>query len=295
MIIYDSIKTYNETFNHPNLHPLLSLLDLSKGNPLKRSKFRLDFYAIIIKDSKCGDLRYGLKHYDYEEGTIVFFGPGQVGGTEPEGEWHQPYGLALVFHPDLIKGTSLAKTIHEYSFFSYDSCEALHVSEKERALIDICFGNIETEVKQNIDKHSKKILVANIELLLKYCSRFYDRQFITRETANHQVIEKFENLLTDYILSENLQNIGLPSVTYFAEELHLSPNYLGDLLKKETGKTTLELIHLKILDLAKDKVMDTNKSISEIAYELGFKYPQHFTRLFKQKVGVSPNEWRGLN
>jgi len=226
---------------------------------------------------------------------MVFFGPGQVGGTEPEGEWHQPYGLALVFHPDLIKGTSLAKTIHEYSFFSYDSCEALHVSEKERALIDICFGNIETEVKQNIDKHSKKILVANIELLLKYCSRFYDRQFITRETANHQVIEKFENLLTDYILSENLQNIGLPSVTYFAEELHLSPNYLGDLLKKETGKTTLELIHLKILDLAKDKIIDKSKSISEVAYELGFKYPQHFTRLFKQKVGVSPNEWRGLN
>ena len=295
MVIYDSIKTYNETFNHPTLHPLVSLLDLSKGNPLKRSKFRLDFYAIIIKDSKCGDLRYGLKHYDYEEGTIVFFGPGQVGGSEPEGEWHQPYGLALVFHPDLIKGTSLAKTIHEYSFFSYDSYEALHVSEKERGLIDICFGNIETEIKQNIDQHSKKILVANIELLLKYCSRFYDRQFITRETANHQVIEKFENLLTDYILSKNLQNTGLPSVTYFAEELHLSPNYLGDLLKKETGQTTLELIHLKILDLAKDKVMDYTKSISEIAYELGFKYPQHFTRLFKQKVGVSPNEFRGLN
>ena len=295
MVIYDSIKTYNETFNHPTLHPLISLLDLSKGNPLKRSKFRMDFYAIIIKDSKCGDLRYGLKHYDYEEGTIVFFGPGQVGGTEPEGEWHQPYGLALVFHPDLIKGTSLAKNIHEYSFFSYDSYEALHVSEKERGLIDICFGNIETEIKQSIDKHSKKILVANIELLLKYCSRFYDRQFITRETANNQVIEKFENLLTDYILSEKLQNTGLPSVTYFAEKLHLSPNYLGDLLKKETGKTTLELIHLKILDLAKDRVMDNTKSISEIAYELGFKYPQHFTRLFKQKVGVSPNEYRGLN
>jgi AraC-like DNA-binding protein len=295
MVIYDSIKTYNETFNHPTLHPLVSLLDLSKGNPLKRSKFRLDFYAIIIKDSKCGDLRYGLKHYDYEEGTIVFFGPGQVGGSEPEGEWHQPYGVALVFHPDLIKGTYLAKTIHEYSFFSYDSYEALHVSEKERGLIDICFGNIETEIKQNIDQHSKKILVANIELLLKYCSRFYDRQFITRETANHQIIEKFENLLTDYILSEKLQNVGLPTVTYFAEELHLSPNYLGDLLKKETGQTTLELIHLKILDLAKDKVMDNSKSISEIAYELGFKYPQHFTRLFKQKVGVSPNEFRGLN
>ncbi|MCP9757206.1 AraC family transcriptional regulator [Lacihabitans sp. CCS-44] len=295
MVIYDSIKTYNETFNHPTLHPLVSLLDLSKGNPLKRGKFRMDFYAIIIKDSKCGDLRYGLKHYDYDEGSIVFFGPGQVGASEPDGEWHQPYGLALVFHPDLIKGTSLAKHIHEYSFFSYDSSEALHVSEKERTLIDICFGNIETEIKQNIDKHSKKILVANIELLLKYCSRFYDRQFITREMANHQVIEKFKNLLTDYILSDKLQNVGLPTVTYFAEELHLSPNYLGDLLKKETGKTPLELIHLKILDIAKDKVSDSTKSISEIAYELGFKYPQHFTRLFKQKVGVSPNEFRGLN
>lgn len=295
MVIYDSIKTYNETFNHPTLHPLISMVDLSKGNPLRRSKFRMDFYAIIIKDSKCGDLRYGLKYYDYEEGTIVFFGPGQVGGSEPEGEWHQPYGLALVFHSDLIKGTSLAKHIQEYTFFSYDSYEALHVSEKERGLIDICFGNIETEIKQNMDKHSKKILVANIELLLKYCSRFYDRQFITRETANHQVIEKFNNLLTNYILSDKLQNIGLPTVTYFADELHLSPNYLGDLLKKETGKTTLELIHLKIIDFAKDKVLDTNKSINEIAYELGFKYPQHFTRLFKQKVGVSPNEFRGLN
>jgi AraC-like DNA-binding protein len=295
MLIYDSIKTFNDTFNHPTLHPLVSMVDLSKGNPLKRSKFRMDFYAIIIKDSKCGDLRYGLKHYDYEEGTIVFFGPGQVGGSEPEGEWHQPYGLALVFHADLIKGTTLAKTIQEYSFFSYDSYEALHVSEKERGLIDICFGNIETEIKQNIDKHSKKILVANIELLLKYCSRFYDRQFITRETANHQVIEKFENLLTDYILSESLQNIGLPSVSYFAEALHLSPNYLGDLLKKESGKTTLELIHLNIIDLAKDKVKDNSRSISEVAYELGFKYPQHFTRLFKQKVGMSPLEFRGVN
>lgn len=293
MLIYDSIKTFNEVFNHPTLHPLISMVDLSKGMPLKRSKFRFDFYAIIIKDSKCGDLRYGLKHYDYEEGTIVFFGPGQVGGSEPEGEWHQPYGLALVFHPDLIKGTSLAKQIHEYSFFSYDSFEALHVSEKERGLIDICFGNIESEIKENIDSHSKKILVANIELLLKYCSRFYDRQFITRESANHQIIEKFEIFLTEYILSKKLQNIGMPTVAYFAEMLHLSPNYLGDLLKKETGKTALECIHVKILELAKDKVLVKSKSISEIAYELGFKYPQHFTRLFKQKVGVSPLVYRG--
>ena len=292
MIIYDSIKKYNETFDHPTLHPLISLVDLSKGKPLKRSKFRVEFYAIVIKDSKCGDLRYGLKYYDYDEGTLVFFGHGQEATSEPEGELHQPYGMALVFHPDLLKGTSLAKQIQEYSFFSYNSYEALHVSEKERAMIDICFANIESEIKQNIDKHSKKIIVTNLELLLKYCLRFYDRQFMTREHAhvNPAIIEQFEQLLTNYLLSENLQNIGVPTVSYFADALHLSANYFGDLLKKETGKTALEYIHLKILELAKERVLDTSKSISEIAAELGFKYPQHFTRLFKQRVGYTPNE-----
>jgi AraC-like DNA-binding protein len=295
MIIYDSIKTYNETFNHPTLHPLISLVDLSKAKPMKRGKFRLDFYAIIIKDSKCGDLRYGLKYYDYDEGTLLFFAPEQEAANEPEGEMYQPFGTALVFHPDLLKGTHLAKLIHEYTFFSYDVCEALHVSEKERALIDICLTNIETEIKQNMDRHSKKIIVTNIELLLKYCSRFYDRQFITREHAHPAIIEQFEHLLTHYLLSDKLQTMGLPTVAYFADALHLSANYFGDLLKKETGKTAIEHIHLRILELAKERVLDTTKTISEIAYDLGFKYPQHFTRLFKQKVGFSPLEYRGLN
>ncbi|MFN3847960.1 MAG: helix-turn-helix domain-containing protein [Spirosomataceae bacterium] len=295
MIIYDSIKTYNETFNHPTLHPLISVLDLSKGNPLKRDKFRMDFYAIIIKDSKCGDLRYGLKYYDYDEGSIVFFAPGQIAASEPEGELHQPYGLALVFHPDLIKGTSLGKQIHEYTFFSYASYEALHVSEKERNLVDICFANIESEIKQNIDTHSKKIIVANIELLLKYCSRFYDRQFITREHVNHGIIEQFEQKLNEYFRCEELKINGLPSVAYFANELNLSANYFGDLVKKQTGKSALEYIQLRLIDLAKERIFDNSKSVSEVAYELGFKYPQHFTRFFKQKVGVSPMEFRGLN
>lgn len=295
MLIYDNIKTYNEKFNHPTLHPLISLVDLSKGDARKRTKFRMDFYAIIIKDSKCGDLRYGLKYYDYDEGSIVFFAPGQEGANEPEGEIFQPYGTALVLHPDLLRGTSLAKHIQEYSFFSYDSYEALHVSEKERTLIDMCFANIESEIKQNIDKHSKKIIVANLELLLKYCLRFYDRQFITREHAHHALIEQFEHLLTHYLLSDKLQKIGFPTVAYFADALHLSANYFSDLLKKETGKTALEYIHLKILELAKERVLDTTKTISEIAHELGFKYPQHFTRLFKQKVGYTPNEYRMVN
>ncbi|AXE21924.1 AraC family transcriptional regulator (plasmid) [Runella rosea] len=295
MEIYDTIKKYNETFNHKTLHPLISLVDLNKSNPLKRNKFTLGFYAIVIKETRCGDLRYGNKYYDYAEGTMVFFGPGQIITNEPEGELHQPYGTALIFHPDLIKGTSLGKQIHEYSFFSYQSNEALHLSEKEKEIVSTCFGNVGSEISQNIDRHSKKLIVANLELLLKYCSRFYDRQFITRENAHHGMIEQFEGLLNEYIFGKKLKMEGLPAVSYFAEQLHLSPNYFGDLIKRETGKSALEFIHLKLLDAAKEMVLDTTKSISEVAYELGFKYPQHFTRLFKQKVGMTPLEYRMVN
>ena len=295
MILYDTIKKYNETFNSKTLHPLISLVDLNKSNPLKRHKFSLSFYAIVIKETRCGDIRYGNQYYDYDEGSMVFFGPNQVITNEPEGELHQPYGIALIFHPDLIKGTSLGKQIHEYSFFGYQSNEALHLSEREREIVNHCFENIATEIGQNIDRHSKKLIVANLELLLKYCSRFYDRQFITREHANHGILEQFELRLNEYLMGEKPKTEGLPSVAYFADELHLSANYFGDLVKKETGKTALDFIHLKLLETAKEMVLDNTKSISEIAYDLGFKYPQHFTRLFKQKIGVSPNEYRGLN
>jgi AraC family transcriptional regulator, transcriptional activator of pobA len=295
MIKYETIKQYNEMFNNQTLHPLISLVDLNKSNQLRRTKFSLNFYAIIIKETRCGDIRYGNKYYDYDEGSLVFFSPNQIITNEPEGELHQPYGIALIFHPDIIKGTNLGKLIHEYTFFGYQSNEALHLSEKEREIVNNCFENIASEIGQNIDRHSKNLIVANLELLLKYCSRFYDRQFITRENANHGIIEQFETLLNEYIFGEKLKAEGLPSVAYFANELHISPNYFGDLIKKETGKSALDFIHLKLLDIAKEKVLDTTKSISEVAFELGFKYPQHFTRLFKQKVGISPNEYRGLN
>jgi AraC family transcriptional regulator, transcriptional activator of pobA len=295
MVIYDSIKKYSEMFNNKMLHPLINLVDLNKSNQLLRTKLTLNFYAIIIKETRCGDIRYGNKYYDYDEGSLVFFGPNQIIVNEPEGELHQPYGIALIFHPDIIKGTNLGKLIHEYTFFGYQSNEALHLSEKEREIVNNCFENIASEIGQNIDRHSKNLIVANLELLLKYCSRFYDRQFITRENANHGIIEQFETLLNEYIFGEKLKAEGLPSVAYFANELHISPNYFGDLIKKETGKSALDFIHLKLLDIAKEKVLDTTKSISEVAFELGFKYPQHFTRLFKQKVGISPNEYRGLN
>jgi AraC family transcriptional regulator, transcriptional activator of pobA len=296
MLIFDTIKRYSETFNNKTLHPLINFVDLDLSHPLPRPKFRLDFYAIIIKDSCSGELRYGNKYYDFKDGTLVFFGPGQVVTSEPVGEMHQPHGKALIFHPDMIKGTSLGKQIHEYSFFSYDVSEALHLSERERDIVNNCYANIISEISQNIDRHSKKLIVANLELLLKYCSRFYDRQFITRENANQGILEQFEQKLNGYLTGEQLRADGLPSVAYFADELHLSANYFGDLVKKETGKSAMEFIHLKLLEVAKERVLDTTKSVSEVAYDLGFKYPQHFTRFFKQKAGVSPVAYRiGLN
>lgn len=234
-------------------------------------------------------------YYDYEAGTLVFIAPGQVIDVENKVDYYQPVGHGLVFHPDLVKGTLLGKSLGEYGFFNYNTNEALHLSEREKKIVFDCFGKIAYELGQSVDKHSKKLIVSNIELFLNYCERFYDRQFITREHINKGVLEKFEGLLNGYFTSEKPYIGGLPSVAYFADELNLSPNDFGDLIKKETGKSAQEYIQNKIIDIAKDKVFDKSKSISEIAYEMGFKYPQHFTRLFKQRVGYTPNEYRSLN
>jgi len=252
-------------------------------------------YAVFLKDVKCGDLVYGRHTYDYQEGTLVFLAPGQVVGANSNGETYQPKGYALVFHPDLIHGTSLGRHIQDYSFFGYQSHEALHVSERERKIVLECFSKIEYELEHAVDKHSKKLIVSNIELFLNYCTRFYDRQFITRENPHKGILEKFEHLLNGYFQSENPQIIGLPSVGWCANELNLSASYFGDIVKKETGKTAQEYIQSKLIDVAKEKIFDQSKSISQISYELGFKYPQHFTRLFKQRVGSTPNEYRILN
>jgi AraC-like DNA-binding protein len=215
--------------------------------------------------------------------------------VENSGDLYQPKGYALVFHPDLIHGTSLGRHIQDYTFFGYQSNEALHVSERERKIVLDCFSKIEFELEHAIDKHSKKLIVDNIELFLNYCVRFYDRQFITRDNAHQGIIEKFEALLNAYFLSDKPQTVGLPSVAGCASELNLSANYFGDLVKKETGKTAQEYIQAKVIDVAKERIFDHNKSVSQIAYELGFKYPQHFARLFKQRVGQSPNEYRMMN
>jgi AraC family transcriptional activator of pobA len=299
---FDAVAEYNALNDHETLHPLVSVIDFSKSKPWswpgdKNQTIKVNYglYCIFLKEIKCGNLKYGCNYYDYQEGSLVFIAPGQIVEVEDFGQNFQPKGYALLFHPDLIHGTSLGRHIHDYSFFSYQSNEALHLSERERKIILDCLSKIEYELEHAVDKHSKKLIVSNIEMLLNYCVRFYDRQFITRDNVHKGILERFENLLNDYYQSDKPQTIGLPSVAYSANELNLSASYFGDLIKKETGKTAQEYIQSKLIDVAKEKIFDQSKSVSEIAYELGFKYPQHFTRLFKQKVGYTPNEYRSLN
>jgi len=292
---FNNISEYNAFNNNETLHPLVSVVNLSKASPRSGSRMYFGFYTIFLKDVKCGDITYGRNTYDYQEGTLVFLAPGQVVGVNSNGDTYQPKGYALVFHPDLIHGTSLGRRINDYTFFSYDTREALHLSERERQIVMDCFLKIDYELQHAVDKHSRKLIASNIELLLDYCVRFYDRQFITREHVYKGVLEKFEQLLNNYFESDKSQNLGLPSVAYCAAELNLSANYFGDLIKKETGKTAQEYIQAKIIDIAKERIFDVNKSVSQVAAELGFKYPAHFTRLFKQKTGVTPNVYKGLN
>lgn len=291
---FDTVGQYNAFNRNETLHPLVSVVDLSKAAPRQLRRMSYGFYVVFLKEIKCGDLKYGISNYDYEEGTLVFLAPGQVIGSHGE-DFYQPQGLALVFHADFIHGTALSRQMGNYSFFSYTANEALHLSERERQIILDCFSKIKFELEHGVDKHSKTLIVTNIELFLNYCVRFYDRQFITRDNANKGILERFETLLNNFFASDKPQEVGLPSVAYCAGELNLSANYFGDLIKKETGKSANEYIHLKLIDVAKEKIFDVNKSVSEIAYELGFKYPQHFTRVFKQHVGVTPLAYRASN
>ena len=294
LIIFDTITQYNNYNNNTTPHPLVNVVDLAKAAPRTQHRQRFGFYTVFLKEIKCGDLKYACNYYDYEEGTLVFVGRDQVIGVENK-EYFQPQGKVLVFHPDFIRGTALGRQIQDYTFFSYEIFEALHLSLSERRVIQDCMTKIETELQHPIDKHSKTLIVNNIELLLNYCIRFYDRQFITREVVNKGVLERFEDILTTYFTSEALQLNGLPTVAYCADQLKLSANYFGDLMKKETGMSASEHIQNKMMDIAKEKMFDPRKSISEIAYELGFKYPQHFTRVFKQKVGMAPVDYRRLS
>ncbi len=293
--ILKSVGEYSFLRGATTLHPLINVMDYDDLKPLNSATYNFGFFCVFLKETKCGDLRYGKESYDYQEESLVFVAPGQILTVEKYLPNIKPKGKVIVFHADFLKGTALSTILNDYSFFSYASNEALHLSEKEREMVVNMFDTIENELKQNLDKHSKTLVISQLQLFLNYATRFYDRQFITREHINKGILQRFEELLNTYFVSDKPQNLGLPSVTFFADELHLSSNYFGDLIKKETGISAQEYIQLKLIDIAKERIFDNKKSISEIAYGLGFKYPQHFTRLFKQKVGVSPNEYRNLN
>ncbi|MBL0740572.1 helix-turn-helix domain-containing protein [Chryseolinea lacunae] len=277
-------------------HPLVSFVDLKEVTREnfrdEETAYRLGFYSVYLKQLK-GTMKYGKSFYDFDEGTMVFTAPGQAISTTRKISYNEGWGL--FFHADLLHRTGLGKKINTYSFFHYDANEALHVSDEEKAILRDCAENIKREYTQPIDKHSQGVIVSNIELLLNYCDRFYDRQFITRANVNHDIVQQFEKLLLDYFSQDSLIETGLPDVKHFASQLNLSPNYLSDLLKRYTGKTTQEHIHLQLVERAKSMLWSSDKSISEIAYALGFEHPSHFTKLFKTKAGKSPKEFRHLN
>lgn len=293
-LIIDSIESYNNYFGFETQHQLVAVVDLRKAKPESfpmEAAYDYRVYALFLKQTYCGDITYGRQPYDYQEGTVTSFAPGQVVHVKHMPHF-EPNARGLLFHPDLIRGTSLGKGIGQYSFFDYSSREALHLSDDEKKIFTDCLNKIEMELGRPIDQHSKPLICRNIELLLDYCMRFYDRQFITRREANHDVLTRFENELNTYFRGNRAEREGLPSVKYFAERCFLSPNYFGDLVKKETGRSPQEFIQGKIIDLAKDFLAGTDKSVTEIAYSLGFQYPQHFNRYFKRGVGMTPMEYR---
>lgn len=295
IIKLDRVEQYNQLYGLKTLHPLVSVIDLSEATRFP-THFTMNYglYALYLKDVKCGDIRYGRQLYDYQEGTIVSFAPGQV--TEVEmAEGVRPLAHGILFHPDLIRGTSLGQEIKSYTFFSYNSNEALHLSEEEKQIILDCLAKIKRELIHPADKLSKRLIARNIQLLLDYCMRFYNRQFVTRsEYSNKDVLVRFESLLDAYFQDDRLQVNGLPTVKYFADRVFLSANYFGDLIKKETGKTAQEYIQTKLIDVAKEQLVGTDKTVSQIAYDLGFQYSQHFNRLFKKNMGYTPNEYRKI-
>ncbi|REC35965.1 helix-turn-helix domain-containing protein [Parabacteroides distasonis] len=289
----DSVDLYNKLYGLETLNPLVSVIDLNKAtSSVDLIRFNYGIYALYLKLEKACDIKYGRQTYDYQEGTIVCFAPGQTAETNPTTDKVQVNAHGILFHPDLLRGTSLGKNIKKYTFFSYEVNEALHLSEEERSIVMDCLKIIRMELEHGVDKHSKTLLVNHIELLLNYCMRFYERQFITRGKTNLDVLTRFENLLDEYFESTLAEQDGLPTVKYFADKLCLSSNYFGDMFKKETGKSPQEYIQEKVIELAKERISGTADTVSQIAYSLGFQYPQHFCRLFKKRVGYTPSEYR---
>ena len=279
-------------------HPLVSLIyhkDVDVKEEFYNVRCSLGMYYIANKNESDGSMQYGRNSYDFKEGAMLFVKPGQVLSYDGHKSTKEEPGWTLLFHPDLLRKSELGKTIDNYSFFSYETTEALHLSDEERQSLNELVAKIENEYNQNIDRHSQKLIISNIELLLDYCTRYYDRQFYTRTNLNKDVLSKFEELLKQYYKDENQLEQGIPTVSFCGKTLNMSPKYLSDLLKKETGKNAKTHIDSFLMNKAKNRLLSSTKSVSEIAYGLGFEYPQHFSKIFKGKTGVSPSEYRSLN
>jgi len=277
-------------------HPLISVLrfgEVLQNFDVDNIKYTLGLYQISLKDNcPFTIVNYGRNSYDYQEGTMVFTAPNQVLEFTQEAVAEVDEGWTLVFHPDLIRKSELGKKIENYSFFAYASNEALHLSDEERKTVTEIVEKIEKEFSNNIDTHCQTLIISNLELLLNYCVRFYDRQFYTRTNLNQDIASKFEQLLKDYYKQEKQLALGIPTVQYCGEAMNMSPKYLSDLLRKETGQSTQDHIHQYIINKAKNRLLNSNESASEIAYHLGFEYPQYFSKIFKKKTTMSPNEFR---
>lgn len=288
-----SISALHEFFRYEKpLHPLISIVDLARidrSHRVPEDVYRLNLFSVSCKKLK-GLMKYGRTTYDFSEGSLMFTAPNQV--LYPDLDIQVVEGWGVYIHPDFLQVNLRARKLTEYSFFGYDTNEALHISEVEKDILEDCVRNIQREIGTNLDKHSYNLILSNLELFFAYCMRFYDRQFLTRTKSSHDTVQKFDRLLTDYFNQESLIGKGLPDVKYFASALSLSTNYLADLLNKYTGKTTQEHIYFQLIDKAKSLLWSTEKTISEIAYDLGFEHPSHFTKLFKRRTGISPRNFR---
>ncbi|MCQ2227884.1 MAG: helix-turn-helix domain-containing protein [Bacteroidales bacterium] len=290
-IYLNSIQDFNDYQGVETLHPLVSVVRVENTDHIKECVMHYGLYAVYLKENKGCKLSYGRTPYDFDEMTVTSFAPGQSIRVEPNPDVPFAKFTALVFHPDILNRTELGKNMRRYEFFDYTSTEALHLSQQEIEVFKGVLSMIEQELHRSIDKHTRELIVSNIELLLNYCLRFYDRQFITREEINHSVVKKFTSLLDSYI-EEKAETEGLPSVAYFAEKCCLSTGYFGTLVKTETGRTAKDLINERLLARAKALLSDDTKTISAIGQNLGFEYPQHFVRFFKGLTGKTPAQWR---
>lgn len=292
-IFYDTVQAFNEGHGFETLHPLVSVIHFDRETQVEACNIHYGIYALFLKENKGCKISYGRTAYDFDEMTVTSFAPGQVVHVEPNPEVLNPKWTAIAFHPDLLNRTQLGQNMSRYEFFDYTSNEALHLSTAEIEIFRGVLDMIQQELNHSIDKHSRELIVSNIELLLNYCLRFYDRQFITREEINHTVVKKFATLLDAYI-RQVAHREGLPSVAYFADKCCYSPKYFGELVKTETGRTAKDFINDRLLRFAQQLLNNESLSISQVSQQLGFEYPQHFVRFFKTHTGKTPSEYRKI-